>query len=798
MDRDINGRIWVYSNQSLIRAKNSLFCSEVRCHFCSWIKLYPCNFVKSPLSLYICMGFPAFFGKVVAYVSASLSRSQRVTPVGYARPISYILEPRFSVSRFIEHYHVRRTYLAMSTDKESSPTIHHADALLKNRFGHSSFRPGQRRVIELLLSSNPSEEIPANQLGRALAIFPTGSGKSLCYQLPALLFPDGLTLVVSPLMALMKDQVEALVRKNIKAACLDSSLSAAETRELYEQIAAKDVAILFVSPERFNNMRFIHAISRTEIALFAVDEAHCISEWGHSFRPDYLRLSRWADRLNIRRRLALTATATPTVARDVCIALDIPFPAGQVRLPNVRPNLTTRLTLFPASPPGLSVDAALEKRVDALAARLRERPPGPTIVYVTLQATSDSVTEMLRSRSFTQAQSYHAGKRQEDRKRVQDEFMANKQDGLVVATIAFGMGMDHESIRYVYHLNIPKSLENYIQEIGRAGRDGLPSVCESFVSVDDIPTLEGFIYGEMPSRRAVRSVVDGLFEVAEPGKDIEYSTSDLCYQYDIRDTCLGQLLAQLDLSEGLLEETTPYFSLIDCGLPPDGQRKWPPAGSLGKRVFDCGLLKRTVLYINVKQVAEETGMDYGQVTRICDDLAQQGVFTKVSSRKLVHRARVKKMPTDLVAIADRLYDLLVLSRDRQIKRLFQVVGFYSTDECLTHVLATHLGDKLDLDGPCGHCEVCLNEKPREFSFAEVVRKRVARGLDERRWALVQLAPIPKDDPYLLARFAAGISSPIIGRKFKRNNAFGSMADHDFNVLLKAAAKECNVDLGNDL
>lgn len=689
-----------------------------------------------------------------------------------------------------------------------NPTIQDAQAVLKDRFGFSQFRSGQREVIELLLSPNASHEIPQHSVGRALAIFPTGSGKSLCYQLPALLFKDGITIVVSPLMALMKDQVDSLVSRDIKAACLDSSLTAAETRDLYERIVSRDVDILFVSPERFNNSRFIYAIRNIEIALFAIDEAHCISEWGHSFRPDYLRLSRWSNRLKVKRRLALTATATPAVAKDICNSMGIPFPAGQVRLLNIRPNLTTRVSVFPAAPritdgsaPTASLEASLGTRVDALCARLSERPPGPTIVYVTLQQTSSTVAEMLRSRGFVHAQSYHAGMLQVDRKRVQDEFMANKHDALVVATIAFGMGMDHDSIRYVYHLNVPKSLENYIQEIGRAGRDGQPSICESFVSVDDIPTLEGFIYGEMPSRKAVRSLITEIFSrVASltDGKDeIEYSSYDLCYEFDIRETCMGQLFAQLDLSEGVLEETTPFFSRLECGLPPNANaRKWPAPGSEGDRIIQASTMKRTVLHVDTPEVSKATGLSYPRISRICDDLRHQEVFTKVKSCKLIHRSRVKKQPGDPVAAADRLYELLMKSRDRQVQRLKEVVEFYSTKTCQTKFLANHLGDKVG-DDYCGHCEVCLDEKNNEFDFKTVVNDRVAIDLDERRWALVQLAPIPKDDPYLIARFAAGISSPILSRKFKKHSAFGCMSDHDFNVLLNAAAQMCNMDLGDD-
>lgn len=673
------------------------------------------------------------------------------------------------------------------------PTIADAEALLKSRFGHSGFRAGQSQVIDLILSTKPSDGIPLEKTGRALAIFPTGMGKSMCYQLPSLLFSDGLTLVVSPLMALMKDQVGALVKKGVAAACLDSSLSASETRDLYQQLTAKQISILFVSPERFNNSRFISAIKTVPISLFAVDEAHCVSEWGHSFRPDYLRLSRWASRLKIQRRLALTATATHAVARDIAASLDIPFPAAQVRLPNVRPNLTIRVTPFAPLPQGRSYSDDLIARVDALASRLRDRTPGPTIVYVTLQVTATKVAALLRDHGFIQAEAYHAGMKQEDRKRIQDDFMANKRDGLVVATIAFGMGMDHSSIRYVYHLNMPKSLENYIQEVGRAGRDGLPSVCETFLCLDDVPTLEGFIYGDAPSRAAVHSAVrEILQDVNSIGQQIEYCKFDLSFEHDIRDNCLGQLLAQLDISEGILEETTPFFAFIDCSFKPDGQHQWPPQNSPGWKVLQCGEKKRTVICVDVREAEKETRLEAGVISRICDDLVHEGYFTKCISRKLYSRAKVKKLPGDLSALSNRLHKLLLRQRDQQIKKLHQVVDFFSTEKCQTHYLANYLGDTLDLHGPCNHCESCITNGPQVINLKDLMNNRKMRPLDELRWARIQLAELPKTDPFLLARFAAGIPSPIISRKYKKLSEFGTMSDHDFSVLLKAAAKECGM------
>lgn len=233
------------------------------------------------------------------------------------------------------------------------------------------------------------------------------------------------------------------------------------------------------------------------------------------------------------------------------------------------------------------------------------------------------------------------------------------------------------------------------------------------MSVDDTPTLEGFIYGEMPSKRAVYNVIDALFSYvkvegandsghnessedpgANSGKEqrfIEYSNYDMCFEHDIRDTCLGQLIAQLDLSENLIEETTPFFSVLECGIPAKiNERRFPPPDTPAGRVVAASVAKSRLLHVDMREVSKATGLKYGQISRFCDDLMSQGVFSKVNSKKLIHHARVKKMPTDIGAIADRMYNLLMVSRDRQVDHLRLVVDFYSTSTCQTRFLATHL------------------------------------------------------------------------------------------------------------
>jgi len=262
------------------------------------------------------------------------------------------------------------------------------------------------------------------------------------------------------LIALMKDQVDALAARQIAARKLDSTLTIEEHRQVTQGIRDGSLRILYVAAERFQNERFREIIRNARISLFAVDEAHCVSEWGHNFRPDYLKLAEFAKAVHAERILALTATATPQVLIDICNSFAI-APECAVRTGFYRPNLTLLMSPVPAA-----------ERDAMLIQRLRDRPAGPTIVYVTLQRTTEEVAKKLTGAGFN-AKPYHAGLDDITRTTVQEWFLESRT-GIVVATIAFGMGVDKSDIRYIYHYNIPKSLENYAQEVGRSGRDGEP------------------------------------------------------------------------------------------------------------------------------------------------------------------------------------------------------------------------------------------------------------------------------------------------------------------------------------
>jgi len=627
-------------------------------------------------------------------------------------------------------------------------------AVLRRSFGMESFHPGQQEVIDRLLAGRS-----------AVAVFPTGGGKSLCYQLPSLLLP-GTTIVISPLISLMKDQCDALARRGIAAVRLDSSLTPQQFHTSLAQIRSGEAKILYVAPERFFNERFRASIGDLRVSLFAVDEAHCISRWGHNFRPDYLKLAELSRQLGAERVLALTATATPPVLQEIREAFGI-VEEDAIRTRFFRPNLQLRSRV-------LDISARDRELIESI----RLRPPGPSIVYVSLQKTAEAVAEALAAAGVA-ARAYHAGMETDARDEVQQWFL-DSDSGVVVATIAFGMGIDKPNIRYIDHYNPPASLEAYAQEIGRAGRDGADSVCQIWLVPEDRVVLENFSYGDTPTRQAVGRLVDLIAGQAETFYISHYQLSA---ETDIRMLVARTLLAYLEL-DGHLAGIAPRYNTYK--LKPlatsrhilshfEGEPRDFLAGLLG-----CLTKGRIWFLLNMVTAGRRLGCERQRMVKAVEHLVERG-WVEVQATDLVHGYRKPAPLVDLKLIGDRLYERLMDREQAEIARLDDVFDLAGAGGCLAARLSSHFGERLQQ--ACGRCTSCVGEGPWEIPV--IAGRGIGHSARTAIERLIQRYPDHFADARSRARFLCGLSGPAFTRaKLTRDPHFGICDRVPFSRVLE--------------
>ncbi|KGJ95483.1 RecQ family ATP-dependent DNA helicase [Colwellia psychrerythraea] len=633
-------------------------------------------------------------------------------------------------------------------------------ASLLSSFGFDGFRPGQEQTITQLLNGQSS-----------LSIFPTGSGKSLCYQLTAVHLPH-LTLVVSPLLALMKDQLEFLASKGIRAASIDSTLKGNEAQTVMAGVRDGDIKVLMVSVERFKNERFRQFIESVPVSMLVVDEAHCISEWGHNFRPDYLKLPSYCQALNISLVLLLTATATRKVKQDMATKFAIQE-EHIVQTGFYRPNLD--LTVLPVS------QAHKNKQLEQVIMTQQ----GAGIVYVTLQHSAEAVAQYLKLQGIN-ACAYHAGFDSNTRSQIQQDFMAGNIQ-VIVATIAFGMGIDKSDIRFVIHYDLPKSIENYSQEIGRAGRDGKPSQCFTLANLDGLNTVENFVYGDTPEFTSIEMLLDMIkSEVITSAHNStaegkwELQILQLSNAVNIKQLPLKTLLVQLELA-GVIEPLYAYFADFKIKLL---QPKADIVNSFNEqrkdflqRIFNATDFKKVWGSLNFDTLLQDKSIERNRVIAALEYLQEQQLIV-LESKGMTEVFKINLSELADPSLCQTLSNYFKANEEKEIKRIATLVRFFQLDSCLTVNLARYFDDnsfddnsfdpvsKLNTTAQCGHCSVCRGKVAMlEHSQAQIpwpsddALKQGMRELAERLNGKINQSLSIES----YCRFFAGLSVPLFGR-----------------------------------
>ena len=620
-------------------------------------------------------------------------------------------------------------------------------ALLRDRFGHKDFRPGQEPVIREVAGGRD-----------ALVIMPTGAGKSLCFQLPAL-YRDGVAVVISPLIALMKDQVDSLVEAGIPATFINSSISPEERDRRLELVKDGKVELLYVAPERFRGGHFARRLAQLDVGLFVVDEAHCLSQWGHDFRPDYLQLGRVRRDLGSPPTIACTATATPKVQNDIVATLELQDPRRFV-------------TGFDRQNLHLTVEHCRTKadKEDRIVSELA-RMGRPVIVYCATRKSVTRVTGLLAARG-ERAAGYHAGLPSDERTRIQDAFMSGRLS-VVAATNAFGMGIDKEDVRGVVHFDIPKTVEAYYQEIGRAGRDGKPAEISLVYRRGDRRVQEFFIDNSHPPEYVVRAVWEALVDAginpvfrsyASLAADIGSGATDRMVGASLVALERMNLLRRLPVREGTTEiaflgggdvPTRSGLPLEVLGAlrdlrrrgghplsadrygtdapPPSTDEYWPSEDAEGQSGLFGDPPPREApplpdhVPVHLPTLARELNVDRHRVSAALRTLDERGVISvseqadRSSGARLIHSGRDPGI--DFGPLRQR--------RMHEMWKLDRVVDLAEQEWCRRRAILDYFGESPSWER-CGTCDACKRggvsvqtPKPLVGDAETIVRKTLA-------------------------------------------------------------------------
>lgn len=572
-------------------------------------------------------------------------------------------------------------------------------AILKQYWGYDTFRPLQEEVITAVLNGKDT-----------LALMPTGGGKSLCYQVPAMA-KDGMCLVISPLIALMKDQVESLRRKNITALSIFSGMSRKEVINAFKVATESNCKFLYVSPERLETSLFKEYLPGLDITLIAVDEAHCISQWGYDFRPPYLRIAKLREELPNVPILALTASATPAVQKDICQNLEFNNPEI-FRQSFERPNLSYS---------SFKVDSKINKIIEII-----KKVPGTSIVYCKSRKRTKDLSDLLRLQNIS-ADFYHAGLVQEERSKKQEDWINNKTR-VIVCTNAFGMGIDKPDVRTVVHADVPDCLENYYQEAGRAGRDGKTSYAVLLYDEKDLRELDEMASLRFPSIEDIRNVYQAVANylqlpigTAREGQYYDFDITDFLKKFNLSSHTALYSLKALE-QEGWLALNEQVFLPSFVMFTSNRER----LSILEKEQPQQDLLIKTLLRsyggifdqhssISEKMIAGLIKKDSEEVKQQLLQLHNTGVIEyqpqkdKPQLTLLRNRMKAEEITIDMLAYNKR--------KEQFQQRMKQMINYVKeVGECRSRIIGSYFGD--NKIRACGICDNCLKQKATTLTREE--------------------------------------------------------------------------------
>jgi len=629
--------------------------------------------------------------------------------------------------------------------------------IAKNTFGINQLKPEQTNIINQILSNQNSA-----------AIFPTGSGKSLCYQLPSQILP-GLTLVISPLLALMKDQMDYLSSIGVECGSINSTQSSGQNSKVRNDVLSGKIKILYVSVEKLKNHSFLNFIQKVNISLIAVDEAHCVSAWGHNFRPDYLVLPTILAKLNNPTVLLLTATATKEVISDMQNVFDIK--ENNTIITNFyRDNL--KILIHPISQ---------DKKQSVLLNYLLKYKNEPTIIYTIKQKDTEELNNYLCSNGIN-SQAFHAGLKSDIKEQIQNDFLDDTTT-CIVATIAFGMGINKSNIRHVIHYDLPKTLENYAQEIGRAARDGKDANCLVLANTSRLNTMENFVYGDTPQLQEIHIVLDDILQNINT-KTNTYSPSvyHLSHKSNIRQLTLKTLLVYLELNN-ILTYSHQKFTKCSFKITSSIEESLEFLNLPNRQKIFTNILdkfdKKTTKYHFIQN--EDNSLDIPTNIIDCLSYLHDNKHIEVEFSGSVESYMVDNINFDKSSLAKILYDKFVIAQDGQISKIKSMIKMLSSNICISRQLTNYFNAN-SMNNDCGSCSVCMG-KYKAWTLEPT--KEIGKINTNEFEIKISQTYNTKASDILKTKFLCGIITPWISKiKARQIEGFESLENNRFKEVLE--------------